>query len=47
MIADQAKITADYTKRTNADLGILKRGFGWLKDKLEEIKKEQKQEEVS
>lgn len=47
MIADQAKITADYTKWTNADLGILKRGFGWLKDKLEEIKKEQKQEEVS
>ena len=45
MIADQAKITADHSKWTNADLGILKRGFGWLKDKLEEIKKEQKQEE--
>lgn len=37
-LADTAKIPADDSKWTKGDLGMLKRGVGWLKQQLEDVK---------
>jgi len=42
LLCDVAKITADDTKWTKGDLGLLKRGVNWLED---QFKEEQKSEE--
>lgn len=38
-LADTAKIPADDAKWTKGDLGMLKRGVGWLKQQLDEVEK--------
>lgn len=38
-LADIAKIPADDSKYLKGDLGMLKRGVGWLKQQLEDADK--------
>ncbi|TFI93069.1 topoisomerase [Carnobacterium divergens] len=45
MLTETAKVTADDSKWTRGDLGLLKRGTTWLKDQLEAQKKEKSESE--